>query len=214
MRNLVKTSIPSVLKDNQVKWTQEYMKDPKNDTNRFRYRHRDVKQALKAETHDKCIYCESKIGHNTPGDVEHVTPSSVDRTKHFDWLNLTIACTECNRRKSNYSDGELPFLDPYVDDVESMITHLGPVVSWNVGDRRAEATLRTLALHNASRIELISRKIERLEDANDKLDRLKVEAGVLKKLLSRQIDEMQDVGSEYSGMVKAAVAAKTNCSAP
>ncbi|MBK7363386.1 MAG: hypothetical protein IPJ01_14015 [Micavibrio sp.] len=86
-----------------------------------------------------------------------------------------------------------------------MVTHLGPIVSWRVGQQRAESTLRILELHNPRRIELIKRKIEHIETINDKLARVNQEIGVLKELLILQIEEMQQVSSEYSGMVKAIV---------
>ena len=205
MRNLTKNTSPQVLTDNVTQWTQDYLGNPASGTYKYRYREASIKQALKAETGDKCIYCESKIGHNTPGDVEHMIPSSASPQMHFQWNNLTIACGECNRRKNDYNDLQLPFLNPYIDDVESMVTHLGPIVSWRVGQQRAESTLRIFELHNPRRIELIKRKIEHIETINDKLARVNQEIGVLKELLILQIEEMQQVSSEYSGMVKAIV---------
>ena len=85
---------------------------------------------LKEETGFKCVYCESKIGHNTPGDIEHKIPSSKDEDQHFAWNNLTIACTECNRRKNDYYVIGNEFLDPYSDDVENVLEHHGPLVYW------------------------------------------------------------------------------------
>src|SRR5687767_14822167 len=101
MRKVSKHAEPDVLQTNHQEWTDAYLADPGNATKKYRYRHPEIKSALKEETADKCVYCESKIGHNTPGDVEHMTPSSVQPQHHFAWSNLTIACTECNRRKND-----------------------------------------------------------------------------------------------------------------
>lgn len=164
MRNLVKANCPQLLVDNADQWAVDYGDDPTNGTKKYRYRHREIKNSLLSETYHKCVYCESKIGHVTPGDVEHMQPSSIKPELHFEWTNLTIACTECNRRKSNYYDEEQPFLDPYNDDVESMVIHHGPILGWNPGDHRSEITVRKLELHNSKREQLILRKIEKIEE--------------------------------------------------
>src|SRR5262245_28698431 len=118
MRRVTKTAEPDILRLNFQEWTAAYLADRRNETKKYRYRHSDIKECLRAETADKCVYCESKVGHNTPGDVEHIMPSRVDGQMHFVWSNLTLACTECNRRKNAYFDAEKPFLNPYSDDVE------------------------------------------------------------------------------------------------
>lgn len=202
MRNLIKAAAPEVLSDNEETWLEEYLADKTNATKKYRYRHRDIKNALLNETSHKCIYCESKLGHNTPGDVEHKTPSSVVPESHFAWDNLTISCTECNRRKSNYFSEEEPFLDPYSMDVEAELIHYGPVVGWRPGHREAEISIKLLELHNHARRELISRKIEKIEEVNLILSRI-AECGsdVLRQVLIRQLDEMKLPSAEYSGMV-------------
>lgn len=205
MRNLEKTPMPQVLEDNADRWAEDYLNNPGNDTCKYRYREPSIKAALKAETGNKCIYCESKIGHNTPGDTEHMIPSSAAPDKHFQWENLTIACGECNRRKNAYNDPALPFLNPYSDDVESMVVHYGPVVSWKIGQPRAEATLRKLEIHNNKRSDLIARKVERIESINNILERINGTTGALKELLEMQLVEMQDKKAEYSGMTKSIV---------
>ncbi len=204
MRNLEKRPCPQVLTDNAETWTEEYAADPENKTKRCRYRHPDIKAELTAETSNKCVYCESKVGHNTPGDVEHKVPTAADRNQHFSWANLTIACTECNRRKRAYFDKLKPFLDPYVDDVESRVVHHGPVVAWNPGDESSEITVKTLELHDSSRSQLLMRKIEKIGEVNELLARkASVESAFVKELLDAQIEQMQNKNAEYSAMVQA-----------
>ncbi|MFB7147755.1 HNH endonuclease [Agrobacterium deltaense] len=201
MRNLEKLPIPAVLRDNWEDWTQQYNADKESNTKRYRYRHDDIKSALVEETASKCIYCESKIGHNTPGDVEHKTPSSVNADLHFSWDNLTLACTECNRRKRAYYDIERPFLDPYQGDVENRILHLGPLVGWLPGDVSAEISIRTLQLHDNSRPELIKRKIEAIDHLNNLVARYHQVDGVMKELILLSIRKLKNKESEYSGML-------------
>jgi hypothetical protein len=202
MRSIPKVDKPEVLASNEEIWIEEYRDDPDNTTKRYRYRHRDIKEALKNETGFKCIYCESKIGHNTPGDVEHKVPSSVCIDKHFCWENLTIACTECNRRKNAYFDEVVPFLDPNEDTVEEMIEHLGPIVIWKPGHERAEVSIRILELNGHNRAQLIFRKIEKIEEVNNLFERYQRETSpLLKRVLGKQLISMAEPTSEYSGMV-------------
>ena len=201
MRHLEKLSIPDVLNANCLDWTDQYKSDRTSKTKKYRYRHEDIKRTLIEETGGKCVYCESKIGHNTPGDVEHKTPSSANVDLHFDWNNLTIACTECNRRKRAYFDMLKPFLDPYSADVESRIMHLGPVVGWQPGDEPAEISVRMLELHDNSRAELIKRKIEAIDNLNNLVARYHQVNGVMKDLLLLSIQRLKCRDSEYSGML-------------
>ena len=178
-------------------------------SNKYRYRHPEIKTTLKEETGWKCVYCESKIGHNTPGDIEHKIPSSKVEHLHFTWENLTIACTECNRRKNDYYEEGEEFLDPYNDDVENEIQHYGPVLGWNNGNERAEITVKTLELDTTIRFSLISRKIEKIEELNNVIERyVKEESTAIKALMKQKIKRMIDKKSEYSAMIKSIIERK------
>jgi len=202
MRSLKKQKAPKILRDNHKDWLIDYKSDTSNKTKKFRYRHRDIKTTLKTETGGKCVYCESKIGHNTPGDVEHMIPSSKRINSHFSWINLTLACTECNRRKNNYYKRGSAFLNPYKDAVELLLEHQGPIVIWRAGNARAEISLRTLELNTSKRAELIFRKIEKVEQVQNLYERYVNERNqVLKTLLASQLVEMTHKESEFSAMV-------------
>jgi len=203
MRNLKKQPIPGVLSANADDWLAEYIADPGSDTKRNRYRHAEIKRSLRVETAGKCVYCESKIGHTSPGDVEHKAPSSKRADLHFDWDNLTLACTECNRRKSAYLVQNFEFLDPYKDNPESCLVHVGPYVFWAPGNDRAEITIRRLELHTHARFPLVERKLETLEKARQLLDlAASPGAGELLAALRRsELELMQAAEAEYSAMV-------------
>lgn len=207
MRRVTKVAEPDVLRDNYQVWTAAYLADRENSTKKYRYRHSDIKNALRQETADKCVYCESKVGHNTPGDVEHMTPSSIDPEEHFTWSNLTLACTECNRRKNNYFDAEKPFLNPYTDDVEDRVVHHGPVVSWKPGDQHAEITIRTLELNEWVRGTLIARKVEKIDELNNLVARLRSNDELIRELMRVKLTRMKGKEGEYSGMINAVCAA-------
>lgn len=202
MRKLRKSNTPETLIENEQAWTQEFLANPR-DAKKIRSRDsgREIKTALLAETFNKCAYCESKVVHNTPGDIEHKLPSSVLPELHFSWSNLTIACAECNRRKRDYFNVDEPFLDPYVDEVEHRVVHHGPLVGWVADDRSAEITVRILEL-DRGREELVSRKIEKIAAINELLGRYNLERNpLLRELMLRSLVNMQSIDAEYSGMV-------------
>lgn len=209
MRSVQKLPKPQVLAQNEKQWLDEFMADRQNSTKRNRYRHSEIKATIRQETFEKCVYCESKLGHNTPGDIEHKIPSSKVPLLHFTWENLTLACTECNRRKNDFYQEFEGFLDPYVDDVLQILEHQGPVVSWRAGNARGEAFVGTLELCSASRTPLIARKIEKLNQLNHVLERYQAaEDELMKGLLSRQIRDMASPSSEFSAMILATVMSK------
>ncbi|WP_152639740.1 HNH endonuclease [Sphingobium bisphenolivorans] len=202
MRTLTKLACPQILSASKLTWDAAYAANPNNGTAKYRYRHSDIKETLKKETSGKCIYCESKIGHNTPGDVEHKWPSSVHQHLHFEWTNLTIACTECNRRKLALDPSVVPFLDPYQPGVEQRVRHYGPVVGWVEGDQAAETTVRRLELDSSERLELVLRKIEKISDINNLKERVASAPNpVLKAALQADLQRRASASEEFSGMV-------------
>jgi hypothetical protein len=76
----------------------------------------EVKGPLRKAQHDKCCFCESKVPHVSPGDVEHFRPKAAVREAPggpllrpgyywlaYEWTNLFFCCELCNRRgKGNY----------------------------------------------------------------------------------------------------------------
>lgn len=203
MRKLQKLAEPPLLAQKKQVWLEEFLNDPDNGTKRYRYRKPEIKTKLLEETFDKCVYCEVKIGHNAPGQVEHKVPTSLVPNEHFTWTNLTIACGECNRRKNDYFDALKPFLDPYSDDVEARVVHYGPTVGWLAGDAVAETCITILELEGDARRKLISRKIEKIGDINNTVARMVRDPdpeirGLMKEKLMRAAQR----DAEYSSMIR------------
>jgi uncharacterized protein (TIGR02646 family) len=208
MRNVAKLPEPSILIEKKEEWKAALLADP-SDANKNHYRHPQIKEALKAETHDKCVYCESKIGHNCPGDIEHKIPKSIRSDLTFEWDNMTMACSECNRRKGEYYTPACMFLDPNTDDVESLVLHLGTFVFNRPGNIRSEVTVRILQLDSLAlegRPKIIGRKLEKLEAIRHLVERIAATNNpTLKSFLREQLTENCEPSSEFSGMVKAYV---------
>lgn len=203
MRKILKGTEPQVLIDNKESWKSALQSNPSNH-NKNKYRHPDIKKALRDETCNKCVYCESKIGFNCPGDIEHKIPKSKEADLIFEWNNMTIACNECNRRKSDYYDSACMFLDPYTDNVEGLVLHYGPFVVSLPGNKRSEVTVLILELSlNTTRKSLIGRKIEKLESIKHLIERIAVEDNaIIKDFLQKTLLESCSISAEYSGMVK------------
>lgn len=206
MRKLNKLLEPNELREMKDYWREKVI-EKGTDYFKTKYRIPIVKETLKKETSNKCAYCESKIGHNCPGDVEHKIPVSVDETKRFEWENLTIACTECNRRKNDYYDEDSMFIDPYIHEVETMLLHLGPVVLHKPGEQLAEISVRILELNEIEkRPELFAQKVIMIKAAMHLMERIiYVQNPHLRKLLINDLLEMTDKNSEYSAMVQSLV---------
>jgi uncharacterized protein (TIGR02646 family) len=165
MIRLRKTGRPRSLEENAASWTAAYLahlhahtKPP--DALVAHYREKDVKQAIIQETYGKCAYCESKVGHTSPGDVEHILPKSRRPELIFAWENLTYACNECNRRKGDYYSNEEPLVHPYDDNPEEHLYFSGPMIFDYPGDTKGLLTRSKLELN---RERLVERRKECLE---------------------------------------------------
>src|SRR4051812_42470652 len=106
MIRLTKGAEPGILARNGGAWTRELLAsiargEKLSDVRARRYGHKEIKDALIAETHEKCAYCESKPLHVDFGDVEHIIPKSVERQRTYEWENLTLVCGRCNTNKGD-----------------------------------------------------------------------------------------------------------------
>ena len=109
---------PTILQKNEARWlnqlrtainelqrVQSHPQATKQDIKRAqskvenarnKYRHEEIKNSLVEMFHDKCAYCESKIGHVTYREIEHFYPKGTYIDKTFDWDNLLLSCQICN----------------------------------------------------------------------------------------------------------------------
>ncbi|HEX8492773.1 MAG TPA: hypothetical protein VF658_08035 [Pyrinomonadaceae bacterium] len=65
-----------------------------------------AKPQLKAESHDKCAYCEAPVATVAHGDVEHFRPKSVYWWLAYCYDNYLYSCQICNQ---SYKGNEFPF---------------------------------------------------------------------------------------------------------
>ena len=167
MIKLTKVAEPDVLKKNGAAWLK-VIEDrlvagqKPTESEKGRYRHDEIKAALRLETHGKCAYCESRLLHIALGDVEHVVPKSSDIKQTFRWENLTLACDVCNTAKGTSEN----IADPYTEDPQGMFKFIGPMIFPVSNNDKAVNTERKLKLN---RKELLERRSERLKAISDQL---------------------------------------------
>ena len=125
MIQLQKVDAPAVLMAQATVWTREFADRLADrtlpDVYLTRYRHPSVKSAVVQETHGKCAYCESKVTHVHPGDIEHILPKSKFPELVVHWSNLTLVCNECNRRKSDFHDDEERIINPFEEEPQQKL---------------------------------------------------------------------------------------------
>ena len=207
MIKLRKGGEPNVLVTNGSKWKAEYLAGVQSgalkDSQRYRYRHQSIKEALRAETQEKCVYCESKISHLHPGETDHIFPVSRRPDLCVEWHNLTLVCSECNRRKSNYYSEEEPLVNPYVHEPSDHLTFLGPLVLHR--DAMGFRTTRRIGL---SRTQLIERKQERIEQLNLLIQQWReMPNGPTRQFLRKEINQYADDNAEFAATARAFIEA-------
>lgn len=165
------------------------------------YRHHTVKAAIRQETCDKCAYCESKVTHTYPGDVEHIIPKSVRPDLMLDFYNLTFSCSACNNNKRDYYSEDAPIIDPYKDDPESHMFACGPLIMYRPGDTVGYVTKQKLDLN---RMPLVERRKERLESVTRLLDQVvRTRNKSHRQVLIEELYKECDKCMEYSFVVRA-----------
>jgi uncharacterized protein (TIGR02646 family) len=157
--HLSKVAEPNVLATNKVAWTDEF----RQDTDKRRYAHKDIRMALGEETFRKCAYCESRVEHVAATHVEHILPKSIHPDLVCDWQNLTVACPMCNQKKGPYDNPACRIVNPYSDDPKDHLRWIGPWVT-HVTNDRGRVTITRLGLNRADLMFQRGRECQRVEE--------------------------------------------------
>tara|TARA_R100000935_G_scaffold56635_2_gene88789 strand:- start:107 stop:763 length:657 start_codon:yes stop_codon:yes gene_type:complete len=201
MIKLVKFDQPVVLIENEVRWTEELLAAIETGDKKVigakkkRYNHKDVKSRLKEETNGKCAYCESKVSHVAHGDIEHVTPKSVEPRRTFEWQNLTFACQICNQNKSSL-DG---IIDPYNEEPSDSLEFWGHFLRGT--NERGRYTRLMLELDRSDLIEQRALVLKRYADAVESI-RNAANGKVRELLFMSLLMDVDQNQAEYIAMLK------------
>ncbi|WP_159605004.1 HNH endonuclease [Hydrogenophaga sp. PBL-H3] len=164
-----------------------------------------MKALLRAETSDKCAYCESKVPHVDYGDVEHILPKSVKPELRYDYSNLTYACGICNNKKGEYYDAAMPLLDPYRDQPDEHLIAMGPMVFRSPASDRGLLTQKRLDLNRPSLVEQRAERLEAIATLMDQIARTTNDA--IKQVLVEQVERECESDKEYAFVVRSYVQA-------
>ena len=194
--------IPEILKRNGRKWVKEYMSLVRNGSEipksiKDRYRHKEIKEAVRLETNDKCAYCESFVTDQYPGDIEHIIPKTKYPRLIFTWANLTFSCFLCNNNKRGFcGKGEGKLLNPFKDKIDNHLQFFGPMIMHINNSKRGELTWKLIKLNRKA---LLERREEKLEELQNLVDKYRMEQNVqLKQILHDEIRSYCMPESEFS----------------
>jgi len=193
---------PQILVDNEAPWTAEYLDalaagGAIPDAIRYRYRHADVKAALRAEAFGKCVYCEARI---PVGETDHFRPVVGFPAEIVMWVNLLLACKECNTNKGSYYSDQEPLINPSIDDPLDDIFFFGPMAHPRNGSAKGLRTIQRLRLE---RIELFQARAERIRKLRPLIQEWRLQQeGPTKELLKATILEEAGADREYSALVR------------
>lgn len=160
MIRLTKGAKPQVLTDNAAQWTRELLASIHNNDGTYgevlkEYNKPAIKDALEAETHGKCMYCEGRIKALGYNHIEHIKPK--DRTKFpeltFEWENLGVACNVCNLNKGEEFDVGLPYINPYIEDPADHFVASGAFVFHSPNGARGKLTEIKIQLNRKALLE-------------------------------------------------------------
>lgn len=203
MIQIIKSDKPEILEQKDSQWTKELMEKINQGkeipvTLKERYRHPQIKEAVIAETNGKCCYCESKVSHVYPGDIEHIKPKSVFPDLTFDWNNLTYVCSKCNNSKRDYynQNGGLNIINPYSENPLKHLCCFGPMIMHINNSKAGELTWKKLDLNRMSLIERRKEKIVSIQTLVDKYNREKDVS--LKDILKQELLQSMEKDVEFS----------------
>jgi hypothetical protein len=104
----VRESEPEILRKKKAPWLTNFLGSGKKRPEAKQYAHAQVVTALRAMSHGKCFYCESK----GPLTVDHYIEVSENKTLAFEWSNLYLACAPCQRKATNLAIPASTCVDP------------------------------------------------------------------------------------------------------
>ena len=203
MIRLNKGAKPEVLVTQGAPWTAEYLAAIATggvvpDSVRYRYRHPDIKRALREEAHEKCVYCEAKL---PVGETDHLSPVSECPDLIVEWPNLALACKECNTNKGDYYAPLEALINPFLDNPDAHLLVFGPLIMPRAGDLKGRRTMLKLKLQRRNLIERRKERVERLQALVSEF--IVQPAGATKELLAEALRDEGADASEYAAVVRA-----------
>lgn len=170
-----------------------------------RYNSPQTKAAVVRDAFGKCIYCETKVLHNSFGDIEHLKPKKRFSELAYEWTNLGLVCTRCNNAKSDKYDEAMPPVDPFGEDPNVFFVPHGEWIWPRLANDRAQETISLVGLNRA---ELVLDRRKRLESIRTLAETLaRTRGSHARSALADQLLEELANHSEYAFVTRSAALA-------
>ena len=164
------------------------------------------KEALIKASHGKCMYCESKMGHVSFPQIEHIKPKAKYPELEFVWENLGICCQYCNTNKGQKYDEDLPFINPYNENPQEHIKFIGFLIFAKQSSRRGEYTIKEIGL---DRPDLRDRRKDRIKSIETLINGVfRTSSDSLRKQAIEDLISEAEADKEYSAAVKSVLIAR------
>lgn len=159
---------PSILIKEGAGWRDEFLGKKQKDSTAKpaakRYGHKDVRERLRATSHNKCFYCEAMV-QGASEQVDHHIEHSEQPRHAYDWEYLYLSCIDCNVGKP--PNAEIPVkdcLDPCgrfaTERIEDHLTFREEVACERDGSSRG---LRTIQKYRLNRPTLRYERLKQLQ---------------------------------------------------
>lgn len=211
MIKITKGTEPQIIRDNKLAWKTELLaflsRSPQPSAAEKktyamivakRYGDPQVKNALRAECSKKCIYCESYVEETSDFHIDHIKPKAKGKFPEltYEYDNLGLSCTKCNRAKGSQYDASKPFINPYRDDPANHFNAVGGMIKHKLGDIRGEETEIKL---NLNRADLILARNRRFSEIHKMVAvALDIAEPIMKATYVDQILKEVDIDKPYS----------------
>lgn len=161
MRPLRKLPTPPFLEERGLQLRDHYMQSlTEGGVQPTPWNHPEIRDRLREETNSRCAYCEGEILAVSYPHIEHYRPKALFPELVVDWNNLTIACPRCNTNKSDKWDDNVPFVNPFRDEVHEHIVFIGPL-AWGISTR-GDYTITQIKLNDLAVVEERDKQIKTL----------------------------------------------------
>lgn len=219
MQNIRRLPKPDSLVKHSEKWTNELLDqiklsletgDPVNDSYYNKYNKDDIRDTLNKMYHNRCCYCESKIGivdfphieHRKPKRQNHGVPSTPFPECTYDWDNLHLACQKCNNSKGTKYNYEDPILDSVIDvPIEEHFTYQMGVdgILWCPLTERGKTTVKDADLN---RTELGKARLDIFSEVFNQLSFIKRNPGNPgNEIAISELEKKANIESSYGSVI-------------
>lgn len=242
MRKLVKGPAPAILSSQAAIDSINALKNKVDNGEKIEradidskiYNDKSVKTQLLLDQSCKCAYCESRMKHVSPGNIDHYRPvvacsngRKLNKTNPgyywlaYDWDNLIFSCEQCNHCKlfyfplrnnsarakdsSQINNEERLLLNPYTDD-----PHLHLEFNQHYVKGKDDIGKFSIEYYGLQRAELVEARRSLWQRYEQKLILDKIMAKLPNCPELKQIESLQEDFSvgEYSSMIDLQ---KTDC---